>query len=114
MPAMPPGLMEMLMSDPEMMAAMSNPRTQAILMECMSNPAKLQQYAAQEPAIARLLEKLMQFGGGGMGGMGGGGMGGGFGGMGGGPPSSGVVFEDLDDDDEPPPLVNQTSVDDVD
>ena len=113
MGGLPPELLQALMSDPELMAAMSNPRMQSIMMECMSNPAKLAQYAATEPALGRLMQKLMAFGGG-MGGMGGG-MGGGFGGMGGAPPSSGVSFEEVDDDDEPPPLVNpQTSVDDVD
>lgn len=114
---MPPELIQALMSDPELMAAMSNPSIQAKLMECMQNPARMAEYAASDPAIGRIMTKLMGvMGGGGMGG----GMGGGFGGMGGAPPSSGVSFEDIDDDDdEPPPLVNAqgakvTSVDDVD
>lgn len=84
---MPPGaegLMGALMSDPELMAAMQNPKVQKAFQELMSgpggpmglmsNPAKLQELMS-DPEVGPVLQKLMAKLGG-MGGMPGGGMGG--------------------------------------
>lgn len=88
------GLMQMLMSDPELQEAMKNPKVVAAFSELMnspggpmglmSNPAKLQELMA-DPDVGPVLQKLMGkfMGGGGLGGMGG--MPG-MGGFGGAPP----------------------------
>ena len=103
MPNIPPELLSKLMSDPELMAAMQNPRVMAALQECMGNPAAFAKYQS-DPEIQSLVAKLSGLMGGGAGGMGG--MGG-FGGGGGpsGPSSAG--FEDVTD-------VPSASVEDVD
>ena len=100
MPNIPPELLSKLMSDPELMAAMQNPRVMAALQECMGNPAAFAKYQS-DPEIQNLITKLSGLMGGGVGGMGG------FGGGGGpsGPSSAG--FEDVTD-------VPSASVEDVD
>ena len=105
MPNIPPELLSKLMSDPELMAAMQNPRVMAALQECMGNPAAFAKYQS-DPEIQTLITKLSGLMGGG-GGFGGGGGAGGFGGGGGpsGPSSAG--FEDVTD-------VPSASVEDVD
>ena len=105
MPNIPPELLSKLMSDPELIAAMQNPRVMAALQECMGNPAAFAKYQS-DPEIQTLITKLSGLMGGG-GGFGGGGGAGGFGGGGGpsGPSSAG--FEDVTD-------VPSASVEDVD
>lgn len=71
------GLMGALLSDPELMAAMQNPKIQAAFQELMkdggpmglmSNPAKLQEMMS-DPEVGPIMQKLMaKFGAGGMGG----------------------------------------------
>jgi suppressor of tumorigenicity protein 13 len=95
MGGMPPGFMEALMSDPELAAAMQNPKVVAAFSELMSgpggpmglmsNPAKLQELM-MDPEVGPVLQKLMAK----FGGMGGGMPGGMAGGMSGG-------SDDLDD-----------------
>ena len=91
MGGVPPGMAGMaqgMMNDPDVMAAMSNPKVMAAFQEMMAggapNPAKMMQYM-QDPDVGPVLQKMMGKFGGGMGGMPGmpGGMGG-MGGMGGG------------------------------
>jgi hypothetical protein len=83
------------MSDPEVAAAMSNPKMMAKLQAAMTNPT----LAMNDPEVMNLIMKMQQLGGGGGGGRGG--PGAGFGG----PPRSGptIVEEDDDDDDDGPP-----------
>ena len=75
------GLMGSLISDPELLAAMQNPKVQAAFQELMSgpggpmglmsNPAKLQEMMS-DPEVGPVMQKLMaKFGAGGMGGGGG-------------------------------------------
>ena len=70
-----------LISDPELLAAMQNPKVQAAFQELMSgpggpmglmsNPAKLQEMMS-DPEVGPVMQKLMaKFGAGGMGGGGG-------------------------------------------
>lgn len=77
------GIMEMLQSDPEMLAAMQNPKVMAAFSEMMSggapDPAKMQSLMA-DPEVGPILQKLMAKIGGAMGGGGMPGGGGGFGG----------------------------------
>ena len=110
MPAgVPPGMAGMaqgMMNDPDVMAAMSNPKVMAAFQEMMAggapNPAKMMQYM-QDPDVGPVLQKMMGKFGGGMGGMPG--MPGGMGGMGGGGFDAGApdieeVGEDLPDLEE--------------
>jgi len=106
MPGMPPGIdpamMQGLFSDPELLAALQNPKMQAAMQEIMSNPANIAKYQS-DPEVMGLFNKMMSK----MGGMGGmpggmGGMGGmpeGFGGMGGdagaSTTTSGPTFEEV-------------------
>mmetsp|Transcript_35476 Transcript_35476/g.67980 ORF Transcript_35476/g.67980 Transcript_35476/m.67980 type:complete len:384 (-) Transcript_35476:358-1509(-) len=76
MGGLPPELMAKLMGDPELQAAMMNPKVMAAMQECMSDPSKIMQYQS-DPDIQKVIMKLMGMGLGGMGGMGG--MGGGMG-----------------------------------
>ena len=46
------------MNDPEMMAAMQNPKVMAALQSCMSNPMAMMQYM-NDPEIGPVLQKLM-------------------------------------------------------
>ena len=111
MPNIPPELMQKVMSDPSLMAAMQNPRVMAALQDCMQNPANFMKYQ-NDPEIMNLVTKLSGMVGG-MGGMGGGfpgGMGGGFPGAGG-PSSAG--FEDVTED-AVPGAGGSASVEDVD
>ena len=68
---MPAG-MEQIMQDPEVMAAMSNPKVMAALQQCMGNPMAMMQYM-NDPDVGPVLQKVMgkMMGGGGMPGMGG-------------------------------------------
>ena len=107
---MPPGgmggIMEMLQSDPELAAAMQNPKVLAAFSDMMSggapNPAKMQQ-AMSDPEVGPTLQKLMTKIGGAMGGGGMPGMGG-MGGAGGGGDSDDIPDIDSDDDDDMPDL----------
>lgn len=88
--------MSKIMSDPEVAAALSNPKMMAKLQAAMSNPAS----AMGDPEVMNLIMKMQ-----GLGGVGGGG------GRGGAPPPrSGPTiveeFDDDDDDDGPPGLVD--------
>ena len=77
---MPPG-MEGLMNDPEIMAAMMNPKVMSVLQQAQTNPGALIA-AMNDPEVGPLLNKIVNK----MGGSMGGGMGGGmpdFGNMGG-------------------------------
>jgi suppressor of tumorigenicity protein 13 len=75
MPAGMEGMMGAMMSDPELMAEMQNPKVQAAFQELMSgpggpmgllaNPAKLQQMMS-DPEVGPVLQKLMGKMGGGM------------------------------------------------
>lgn len=98
-PNIPPEMLSKIMSDPSLMAAMTNPKVMAALQECMTNPAAFAKYS-DDPEIMGLVTKL-------------GGLMGGIGGAGGnpfdrgqGPSASG--FEDVTDD------VQSASVEDVD
>merc|ERR1719436_587816 len=86
MPGMPggmdPSMMAGLMSDPELMAAFSNPKMAAAMQDIMSNPGNIGKYQ-DDPEIMGLMQKVM----GKFGGMGG--MGGGMGGAPGGAPGAG-------------------------
>lgn len=94
MGGMPPGgadgFMEMLQSDPELAAALQNPKVLAVFGEMMSggspNPEKMQQ-AMADPEVGPILQKLMTK----IGGMGG--MPGGMGGM----PGAGDGMDDIPD-----------------
>jgi suppressor of tumorigenicity protein 13 len=110
MPAGMGGIMEMLMSDPELQEAMKNPKVVAVFSELMSspggamglmsNPAKMQELMA-DPEVGPVMQKIMaKFGGGMMGGMGGGMPGG----MGGGMPDMGGEDDDIPDLDDLPDL----------
>ena len=110
MPAgVPPGMAGMaqgMMNDPDVMAAMSNPKVMAAFQEMMAggapNPAKMMQYM-QDPDVGPVLQKMMGKFGGGMGGMPGmpGGMGGmPSGGFDAGAPDIEEVGEDLPDLEE--------------
>ena len=96
MPNIPPELLSKLMSDPELMAAMQNPKVMAALKECMGNPAAFAKYQS-DPEIQSLVTKLSGL----MGGAGG------FGGGGGASGPSSAGFEDVTD-------VPSASVEDVD
>ena len=98
MGGMPPGFMESLLSDPELAAAMQNPKVVAAFSELMSgpggpmglmsNPAKLQELM-KDPEVGPVLQKLM----------------GKFGGMGGGMPGGmGGPTADVDDLDDLPEM----------
>jgi suppressor of tumorigenicity protein 13 len=113
MPGMPAGLdpsmMGALLQDPELLAALQNPKIATAMQEIMSNPANMAKYQ-DDPDVMELVQKLM----GKMGGMGFnpeemmagmGGMGGGAGGAGGAPPSGGPTVEEVDEN---------TGVDDID
>jgi suppressor of tumorigenicity protein 13 len=99
MPAGMGGIMEMLMSDPELQEAMKNPKVMAVFSELMSspggamglmsNPAKMQELMA-DPEVGPVMQKIMAKFGGGMGGM--------PGGMGGGMPNMGGAGGEEDDD----------------
>lgn len=110
MPNIPPELLSKLMSDPSLMAAMSNPKIMAALQECMGNPAAFAKYQ-NDPEVMELVTKLGGLMGGGMGGMGG--MGGGngnpFGGVSSSPGPSASGFEDVTDSNG-----GSASVEDVD
>ena len=54
----PTNLMGDLLNDPEMMAAMSNPRVMAAFQSMMTNPASILQYQS-DPEIGPILMKLM-------------------------------------------------------
>jgi suppressor of tumorigenicity protein 13 len=104
MPAGAEGLMGALMSDPELMASMQNPKVMAAFQELMSgpagpmgllsNPAKLQELMA-DPEVGPVLQKLMA--------KMGGGMGGGMGGMPGGGAAA-ANDDDIPDLDDLPDL----------
>lgn len=91
------GLMGMMMGDPEIQAAMQNPKVMAAFGELMnspggpasllSNPAKLQKIMS-DPEVGPILQKIMGKLGGGMG----------MGGMGGGMPGGGGASGGDDDD----------------
>merc|ERR1719274_274868 len=102
--------MESIMQDPEIMAAMANPKVMAAMQQCMGNPMAMMQYM-NDPEVGPVLQKVMGkfMGGGGMPGMGGmggmpdmAGMMGGMGGMGGGAPPAaqqeegGASIEEVD------------------
>ena len=110
MPGVPPGLMESLLSDPELAAAMQNPKVVAAFSELMSgpggpmgllsNPQKLQELMS-DPEVGPVLQKLLAK----FGGMGGGGMPGGMGASGGGMARDADELDDLPEMDEiPDPL----------
>mmetsp|Transcript_2604 Transcript_2604/g.7451 ORF Transcript_2604/g.7451 Transcript_2604/m.7451 type:complete len:194 (-) Transcript_2604:439-1020(-) len=61
----PPGVMEALMKDPELMQAMQNPKVMAALQEMQSNPANAAKYMG-DPEIMSLVMKLQGLMGGGM------------------------------------------------
>ena len=101
-PGMSPELMSVIMKDPDLMAAMSDPSMMAKMQQVQSNPAML----ASDPKLAAIVQKLQK-----LSGMGGG-MGGGMpmGGKGGAPPRGNQPEYDSEDDDEddddgPPPLM---------
>jgi len=80
------------MSDPELMAAFSNPKMMAAMQDIMSNPGNISKYQS-DPEIMNLMNKVM----GSMGGMGGGaGKGGGKGSAA--APSDGPTVEEVDED----------------
>merc|ERR1719188_846171 len=64
---MDPSMLQGLLSDPELMAAFSNPKMAAAMQDIMSNPANMSKYQS-DPEIMGLFQKMM----GKMGGMGGG------------------------------------------
>ena len=119
MPGVPPGMAGAaagMMNDPEVMAAMANPKVMAAFQDMMAggspDPAKMMQHM-QDPDVGPVLQKMIgKFGGGmpGMGGMGGGipggmggfpgGMPGGMGGMGGGFDAGEPDIEELPDLEE--------------
>lgn len=90
-------LMSTLFSDPELAAAMQNPKVMAGLTSLMSNPGKMPELLA-DPEVGPIMQKIMTKLGPMMGGMGGG-----AGGM---PDMSGMGggFDADDDDDEMPDL----------
>ena len=100
-----PGMAD-IMKDPELVAAMQNPKVMNAFMEAQSNPAKLMELMS-DPEVGPVLQKLMaKLQGGGMGGMGGGMPGAGFGAGGGGAneddvPNLDEMDEDVDLDDLP-------------
>jgi len=101
-----PNIMQILMSDPELAAGMSNPKVMAAFQGLvsepggigglMANPGKLQELMS-DPDVGPFLKKLMAKLGPAMGGMGGmpGGMPGGMGGMD--PPTAGEDEIDISD-----------------
>merc|ERR1719145_440213 len=100
MPGMPggidPSMMQGLLSDPELMAAFSNPKMAAAMQDIMSNPGNIGKYQ-NDPEIMGLFQKMM----GKMGGMGGGGGMPDFGGAGGSgagrDASAGPTVEEVDE-----------------
>merc|ERR1712137_880011 len=71
MPAgMDPAMLQALMSDPELMQALSNPKFLAAMQDIMSNPANKAKYENDEEVMS-LMNKFMQKMGGMDGGMGG-------------------------------------------
>jgi suppressor of tumorigenicity protein 13 len=95
MPGMPagmdPSMLSGLLSDPELMAAFSNPKMAAAMQDIMSNPANMAKYQS-DPEIMGLFQKMM----GKMGGAGG--MPGGFpGAQGAGSSSAGPTVEEMDE-----------------
>lgn len=89
-----PSMMAGLLQDPDLLAALQNPKMAGIMQEIMTNPAAMGKYQ-DDPEVMGLMQKIM----GKMGGMGGmGGMGNMFGGMGGAQgssASSGPTFEEV-------------------
>merc|ERR1719231_214710 len=58
---MPAGMGQMMaemMQDPEMMAAMSNPKVMQAMQSCMGNPMAMMQYM-DDPEVGPVLQKLM-------------------------------------------------------
>ena len=106
MPGMPAGMggmMADMMQDPELMAAMQNPKVMSALSEVMSggvNPAKIQELMT-DPEVGPVLQKMIsKFGGS----MGGGGMPGGMGG--GAAPAADNDDDDIPDLDNLPDMVD--------
>ena len=97
---MPAGMDE-IMKDPEIMAAMANPKVMAAVQSCMGNPMQMMQYM-NDPEVGPVLQKMMgKMMGGGMppGAMGG--MPGGMGGVPGGMPAAASDGPSIVEDDEP-------------
>ena len=51
-------MMAQMMQDPEMMAAMSNPKVMQAMQQCMGNPMAMMQYM-DDPEVGPVLQKLM-------------------------------------------------------
>merc|ERR1719282_782928 len=93
---MDPAFLQGLMSDPEIMAAFSDPKMAGILQEIMSDPSAISKYQ-NDPNVMKLMQKVMKsFGGGMPGGMPGGFPGGASEGAG---ASTGPSVEEVDEVD---------------